>query len=258
MNVFDFITLDEIEDLPDDDPQSAFTSFVRIAQRRLAERTKGVDPDQDWMTIEDARHGFMNVVIAAAKRYEIEPFATMTIPRLKDFNRDDHRQFQSDLDHYMTQLLLDNSARARRDSVFISPQLKSAIRTYVHHLREKIEGAEDISDSQRDVLLRKLTEFEAELEKKRLNLLSVAMITLTFLGAPGALASSADMAARLVTNILRVVDEAKKADDEMRRLPSAEPTRAITGPRGDFDDLGETFKEPSRNVRKSMDDEIPF
>jgi hypothetical protein len=31
-NIFDFITQGEINDLPDDDPQSAFTAFVRIPQ----------------------------------------------------------------------------------------------------------------------------------------------------------------------------------------------------------------------------------
>jgi hypothetical protein len=39
MIIFDFITQDEIDDLPDDDPQAAFVSFVRIAQHRLGERS---------------------------------------------------------------------------------------------------------------------------------------------------------------------------------------------------------------------------
>jgi hypothetical protein len=39
MIIFDFITQEEIDDLPDDDPQAAFVRFVRIAQRRLRDRT---------------------------------------------------------------------------------------------------------------------------------------------------------------------------------------------------------------------------
>jgi hypothetical protein len=35
MNIFDFFTQEELDDLPDDDPQAAFIAFVRIAQRRL-------------------------------------------------------------------------------------------------------------------------------------------------------------------------------------------------------------------------------
>src|SRR5688572_10030680 len=126
MNIFDFITEDEIEDLPDDDPQAAFTRFVRIAQRRLGERVAELDTQEEgWRQINDARHGFMNVVIAAAKKYEIEPFVSLSVPRLEKFNDEEHRQFGADLDHYLTQLVLDNASRAKRDSVLISPELKS-------------------------------------------------------------------------------------------------------------------------------------
>jgi hypothetical protein len=111
LNIFDFITQDEIDDLPDDDPQAAFVRFVRIAQRRLGERATKIDASNEtgWEELSEARHGFMNVVIAAAKKYEIEPFATLSVPRLKNFNSDEHRQFKADLDHYLTQLLLDNT-----------------------------------------------------------------------------------------------------------------------------------------------------
>jgi hypothetical protein len=90
--VFDFITQEEItqeelDDLPDDDPQAAFATFVRIAQRRLAQRTEKLDPrnEYDWEPINEARNGFMNVVIAAAKKYGIEPIASIDVPRLQDF-----------------------------------------------------------------------------------------------------------------------------------------------------------------------------
>jgi hypothetical protein len=102
MIIFDFITQEEIDDLPDDDPHVAFVTFVRTAQRRLGERTAQIDTtDQDrWVEIEEARHGFMNVVVAAAKKYEIEPFASLSVPRLEKFDTQVHRQFKADLDHY--------------------------------------------------------------------------------------------------------------------------------------------------------------
>jgi hypothetical protein len=94
-------------------------------------------------------------------------------------------------------------------------------------------------------LLLRLSEFEAELDKKRLNLLAVTVLAITFLGAPGALWSSADVASKLLTNILRVVGEAKSVDDATRRLPSSEAPMAITGPRPE-------------ETRSDLDDEIPF
>lgn len=223
MNIFDFITQDEIDDLPDDDPQAAFVRFVRVAYRRLGERSAKIDAaDQPgWEELSEARHGFMNVVVAAAKKYEIEPFATLSVPRLNAFGADDHRQFKADLDHYLTQLLLDNSSRSKRDSVLVSPKLKDTIRTYIFHLRQLIESAEDLDETKRQVLLRRLADFEVELDKKRLNLLAVTLLAITLAGAPGALWSSADAANKLLTNILRVVGEAKIADDAARLLPSS-------------------------------------
>jgi hypothetical protein len=249
MNIFDFISQDEIDDLPNDDPQAAFVRFVRIAQHRLGERTGQLrlDDQSDWVQLSEARLGFMNVVIAAAKKYEIEPFSTMRVPRIKNFGSDDHDQFKTDLDHYLTQLLLDNSSRAKRESVSISLELKDTIHTYVYHLRDLIEKASDLDETKRQVLLRRLADFEAELNKKRLSLMAVAVLAITFAGAPGALWSSADVANKLLTNILRVVGEAKLADDATRLLPPTAPPMVITGPRPD-----------EVATSSDMDDDIPF
>jgi hypothetical protein len=187
MLIFDFITQEEIDDLPDDDPQAAFMAFVRIAQRRLAEQTAKFD-SSDWQVIDEARNGFMNVVIAAAKKFGIEPIASIDVPRLQDSTAETYRQFKADIDHLFTQLLLDNSSRTKRDSVLISSDLKTRIRAYAFRLRELIEKAEDLDNAKRQVLLHRLSEFEAALDKKRLNLLTVAMLALAFANAPGELA----------------------------------------------------------------------
>jgi hypothetical protein len=256
MNIFDFITQDELDDLPDDDPQTAFVTFVRIAQRRLGERTKELEGSDAWESLEEARYGFMNVVIAAAKKYEIDPLASVAVPRLSKFDAQKHHQFKADLDHYFTQLLLDNSSRAKRDSVYVSSELKASIRTYVHHLRDLIEKAVDLDQTKRQVLLHRLSEFEAELEKKRLSLLSVTLLAITLIGAPGAIWSSVDVANKLVTNIIRIVGEAKIADDAQRRLPSTQAPMAITGPRPDEPNLLIESKQGSSTV--STEGEIPF
>jgi hypothetical protein len=257
MNVFDFITQEEIDDLPDDDPQLAFMTFVRIAQRRLGDAVaEHDDGSQDgWERINDARHGFMNVVIAAAKKYEIEPLASMEVPRLNKFGAPEHQQFKADLDHYFTQLVLDNSSRAKHDSVFVSPELKESIRKYEYNLRRLIEKADDIDEAIRQALLRRLSEFEAELDKKRLSLLNVSLLAITLLGAPGALWASADVATKLVTNILRTVGEAKRIEDAQRQLPSPEPPKAITGPRRSPEPIHHpaALTWPDRH-----DDELPF
>lgn len=256
MNIFDFITQEEIDDLPDDDPEAAFTGFVRHAQRRLNEHTTKLNGNEedDWRMIEEARYGFMNVVIAAGKKFEIEPFSTLQVPRLEKFSSEVHRQFKADLDHYLTQLLLNNSTRGKKDSVLIPVEVKASIRTYVHHLRDTIDAA-DIDEPKKSKLLKKLAEFEAELEKKRLSLVAVAVFSITFLGAPGAIWSSADVGQRLVSNILGEIEGAKASEDH-RRLPIDDSPRAITGPRAV---LLEDRRNGSReSFNQDLEDEIPF
>jgi hypothetical protein len=187
MTILNFVSQDELDDL-DDDPRIAFMTLVDHAQRRLAEQTKRLDPQDEsqWEQREELRHSFMNVVIAAAKRFQIEPFVSMEVPRLSDFKQNvDYRQFKADLDHYITQLVIDNSIRAKQDSVAILPNSKDRIRSYVHGLRQCIEQA-NMTDPKREALLKKLDQFEAELEKRRLNILAVARVAFELLAMPGA------------------------------------------------------------------------
>ena len=220
MNIFDFITQDEIEDLPDDS-EAAFLSFVRIARSRLVETTNKLDGRQEdeWEAINEARHGFMNVVTAAARRYDISPFNAMDVPRAGQFSQDDHRQFIADLDHYMTQLLLSDGLRTKRDSVLISEQAKQRIKTHLHHLREQIEK-EEMPDKKRHDLFMKLDVFEQELNKRRLSLLAIAKITVEVLAVPGALAGSYDIATKLLSNVMVTVAQEKAQEESKPSLSS--------------------------------------
>jgi hypothetical protein len=187
MSILNFVSQDDLDDL-DEDPRAAFKTLVNLAQRSLAKQTEALRPEErwEWEQLEELRHSFMNAVIAAAKQFEIEPFASMEVPRLDDNRGLDYRQFKADLDHYVTQLVIENSTRAKRDSVAILPQSKDRIRNYVHHLRECIEKA-NMTEAKRETLLKKLDQFEAELEKRRLNILAVARLTCELLAVPGGL-----------------------------------------------------------------------
>lgn len=249
MNIFEFITQEELEDLPDD-PHLAFTNFVGHAQRRLSERASQLDGGSDqesYYHLEEARHGFMNIIIAAAKRYKIEPFASMDVPTYKQFDVETHRQFKADLDHYLTQLLLDNVVRERSNSVPLTPKAKDRIRGHIHGLKTCLDNAE-LSDAKRTALVKKLSEFEAELDRTRLSLLAVTRITLEILALPGGVWASGEIVAKLTNNVLQEVAEAKAADDEARQLPPPRKPMQLSAPRREV---------PTSNY-DNLDDDIPF
>ena len=253
MTILNFVTQDELDDLPED-PSVAFMTLVNHAQRRLGEQTKNLDPEEryQWEQRDEIRHSFMNVVVAAAKRFEIEPFVSMQVPRLDSFKDNDHKQFKADLDHYVTQLMLDNSIRAKHDSVAVLPKSKDRIRSHVHALRGCLEKA-NMTSAKREALAKKLDAFEAELEKRRLSILAVTRMALEILALPGGVWASAELAPKLITNIMQTVAEAKAAENETRALLPPAPPKALSAPRA---------PEPEQlrvgGFGDDLDDDVPF
>lgn len=245
MNVFDFITQDELDELPDD-PRFAFLEFANHAQRRLSKKTQELGgTEEGWEELQEARHGFMNVLIAAGKRFEIEPFVEMEVPTRDSFQGADYQQFKTDLDHYTTQLVLDNSIRGRRETVLLTDKSKDRIRSHLVALRDCVSDS-SLPDSKKSALKKRLDEFQADLDRKsRLNLLAVTRVTIEILAIPGALWASGDVATKLITNVMQEVGEAKVAEDDERKMPSA-PPKALTPPR-------KPIPGPA-----DLDDEIPF
>lgn len=249
MNVFDFISEDEIADLPEE-PSLAFVQIVRIAQTKLrkAEHGNSGEDEADWRALEDGRYGFTNFVLAVGKRFGISPFLEMDVPRQDNFNESQYRQIVADIDHYVTQIVIDSGLRAKRDAIPLAADAKEQIRNYIHGLRTCIDQA-NFADRKRSALLEKLSRFEAELDKARLSMLAVGRITIEILAVPGALWASSEIASKLVTNVLQVVAESKLADDENRELPLSEKPAALVAPRQTELESLSTDDE---------DDEIPF
>jgi hypothetical protein len=214
-----------------------------------------LDPQEQyqWRELEELQHSFVNVVIAAAKRFEIEPFTAMEVPPLSEFKDSEHKQFKADLDHYLTQLALDNAIRGRRESVEILPKSKEQIRQYVFRLRQCVEQA-NMTDAKREALLKKLDAFEVELEKRRLKLVAVSIFAMTLLALPGGVWQSCDIATRLITNVLQTVGEAKAADDETRQLPPTDAPKALSPPRKTVPPQ----TQMASAFDSDLDDDVPF
>ena len=230
-------------------PRMAFMALVNHAQRKFSERVERLDPDErsDWERREDLRHSFMNVVVAAGKRLEIEPFLSMEVPRHSNFGDQDFRQFKADLDHYITQLMLDNSIRSRQTSVEILPDSKDKIRTYIRELRTCVEKG-NMTLSKREALLEKLDRFEKELEKRRTSMVQVALLVYQVLAVPGTVWASVDVAHKLIHNVMQVVEKAK--EEQTKQIASSESPKALLPPRPN---------EITALVKQvDQDDEIPF
>ncbi len=253
MSILNFVNQDQLDEL-DEDPKIAFMELVNHAQRSLHDQTKHLDEDErgDWQRIEDLRLSFINVVLASAKQFEIEPFVSMEVPNRRQFDMRDYDQFKFDLDHYVTQLVLGNSFRSKADSVEILPKTKDNLRGYVYALRECIEKGK-MDDKKREALLKRLDALEKELEKRRVSMMTVARVAFALWAVPGATWQSYDVANKLITNLMTNVAEAKEAEDSQKKLPTGQPPKALSPPRkkiaSPFEQAGGGFES---------DDEVPF
>ena len=252
MTILNFVTQDELDNL-DEDPRMAFLALVNHAQRSLSQQTAKFDPENEyqWRQKGEIEQRFMNVIVAAGKRFEIEPFTSMEIPRHNSYRDSDYKQFESDLDHFVTQLILDNSMRSKKMSVDILPASKDKLRSYVHGLRTCVENS-NINDKKRKNLLSKLDEFEKELEKRRMSFLAVTLLSFEVLAIPGGTWASAEVVYKLVTHITQTVAEAKQLEDQTRRIEPTPAPKALSPPR-----LTDKPRSQSQ-AAADLDDEIPF
>lgn len=263
MSVFNLVSPDELDDLPEE-PQAAFMQFVRIAQSKLTafERdydyeARGSDP------MEDFRYSFMSAAIGAARTFEISEIAKLEIPMRRDFEWQMYRQFCADLDHYVTQILLQTSIQRRRNSVPISPEAKDRIRSHLQGIRSLLDHADGLTGSKRLALYAKLAEFETALEKSRVNLFAISRVVLEVLSVSANIVALSDSSSlqKLLMNIMSVAGEAKAADDENRKLPSHEAPKALLPPRQEQPKpkKGNPAKDQTDWSRgPEFDDEIPF
>lgn len=254
MSILSFVTQEEIDDL-DDDPRVAFMELANHAQRKFDALASAFDPSDEFefKQLDDLRYNFMNVIIAAAKRFEIEPFISKEVPEFVEFREHHHRQFRANLDHYITQMVLDNSLRNKQDSVKILPKTKDNIRSYVLSMRQCIEDS-SMSDAKREALLKKLDEFEDELERRRLSLMAVTRVAFALWAVPGATWASVDVANKLINNIMQTVAEAKATEQETKQLAPIAPPKALSPPRSETSPR----VERPRGADYNFDDDIPF
>jgi hypothetical protein len=258
MSVMEILTDEFLAELPDD-PRAAFGMVLRRADGYVAEALQAVDEHDNgsWHTYETAQHTAMNTIIAVAKRYEIQPFANMVVPPRKGFGSEQFTEFKVDLDHYAAQLLLDNSISSKRDAIAIEPKVKDRLRQHVHGIKTLIDQA-DMPESRRAALHKRIADFEAALEKPRVNVVMLAGAMVAILAGSANVAQLADSQTmhKLVATIMATIGQAKAIDEEKRELPPIQPPQPLLSPRSADYIAGR--KEQRDMFAANLDDEIPF
>ncbi|HEY3638778.1 MAG TPA: hypothetical protein VGK90_11555 [Rhizomicrobium sp.] len=250
MELFDFITPEEMEDLPEDN-EAAFVQLVRIAKIRFAERMRELPDTDAHEEIEEARYGFQNVVLGAAKQFDIPALSNFSIPPIENYTPQNYRQFRHDLTHYLTQIMLTAGRRARNDSVPLGVKTTDTVRAHIAHLRDAIENDQKLTRTKRDRLYALLDDLEKELTRNRIRLWAVARVVYELLALPGMACDSYHAITQFTTAVMRDLGEAKIVENESR-VVTHDQKLALTPPREQKPDAPASFDQ------QTLDDEIPF
>lgn len=255
MSAFDILSSEFVDELPEE-PRLAFAKIVERATSYLATQRSLVDETErsSWAVYETAEHTAMNVIIASAKRLAIDPFDRMQVPVRTQFSSADYEQFKCDLDHYLTQLLLDNSIRTRSERASVSETTRQKIRNYLNAIKTQIDEA-DMPESRRAALRDKLAEFETMLDKTRVPVFALARILMEVLSISCNVLALSDSQTfhRLVSQAFAAVAEAKSVEDERRQLPPLDPPALLMPPRRADDERKLRPKESY-----DLNEDIPF
>jgi hypothetical protein len=243
----------EVEAMPDD-PRQRFVGIEALCRDRLAELIRG---EESWQLIVDHRVIYMSTVISTAKFYRIEPFASMEVPRRKNFEDDEYDAFIQDVQFYLTQMTLEAAERNTRTSLLLEGSVRQRLQTLTLHLREQVEKS-NWEPVKIDRLVARIAAFERELAGERLRLVTVAVFTLAVCGAVADVDGTGNAITKLVHQIEQVIGKAKDAQDmeAVGQIPTLPEPRRLEPPRKE---------EPKRKSpavedfsRPDFDDEIPF
>ncbi len=258
MSVLAILDDDFLAEMPEDN-HVAFGMVLRRADAYLTDALTKVDESEQssWYGYETAQHTAMNTIIAVARRFEIEPFASMAVPRRKGFSSEKFAEFKVDLDHYTAQLLSDNSIRTKRDAISIEPKAKDRLRQHIHGIKTLIDQAE-MPEPRRAALHKKIADFEAALDKPRVNIVMLCGVMVAILSGAANVAVLADspVMSRLVSNIMSTIGQAKAVEDEKRELAPVEPPRIALPPRPP--ETPAPRQDPGKSRGEDLDDDMPF
>ena len=244
----DLIDDETLDAIPEGDPGYAFAQFERACRKTLLE---AIGREDNWQVTASLRLDYMHDVIAAAQHYQIPDLCDYKLPSRKSYDDDHFEDFTRRVRFFVTHLRLTAKSQRGIYSVELQGTHKERIRTLVQHLKAAIDGSNELSDKKKALLHKRIREFEAALEGKRLSF-AEAMIFVALLGA--GLQGAGDCATgvhKIVHEISVLIGQSKEVeDDTIQMLPRPEIKPPIY--------LIEAQSEPASFDRATMDDEIPF
>jgi hypothetical protein len=206
------ITDDELDDLSDDD-ELAFVQYETIVRASMVRARNS----QNW----DAERSYATHMIAFLEARSIKLSHTTPPPGDGDFG-DWFTGFLQAMDTAKTTLRLKHATRKKRHVTVLtlSVDFKTQIGGHLTAMRKIVFEAEHLSESKRDALIRRINDFQHEVDRDKTRTEAAMALWLELTSAIGKGAVNLDPAIDRLDRIVKILSFSK---DEAE-------TKAITGP----------------------------
>jgi hypothetical protein len=238
----DLGTEDPYQDLPGD-PEDAFlkleSHFHANCDRRLEAANQNDRTDVIYVD-------YMAQVLAAISALGLEGQFKSEVPSIEDVNYNTYLNFNKDVMHYRTMLLIPRSQREQGYSV----QFDETTRRKIHHHLDQvldIFGKLELEDEKREKLISRLNDLRGEVDHRRTRFDRFAALTMEVSGLVG------DVVER--TKIIELLDAIARVfwgaqTENQKQIPAPKQPKSIEPPRPKI--------EPPKPTNSDMDDDIPF
>ena len=254
MNIYDLVTAEELQSVPDD-PSQAFGYLARLSQVRYRERLSKIDISDPFSSFatNDIRVGFAKTLIGIAQAYDLNPFAN-SYSKIDDNGSDSNTdlsdeliKFERDLPVFLAKLEIHNIKTRNQNHIPISIISREKIRSHIDSIKILLDKT-DISRKRKEHLYSYLLKFESEITKPKLNIADAGILFIRVLEITASMTVIADSESiRKITNaIVMEVSKASIEDKEDRLLTIDQPKLLLPPP------------EQPEAYLISDDSEIPF
>lgn len=229
-------------DLPEDDGD-AFAYLESVARERLFESDR-----YDGNLAYDEIMEFMNEVSALADHFEIPD---ISYDREANNAQVELGAFMRSVEYRTVQIKINRARREKRNSVELSGPARKRIQHHLEKLKSEIAES-DLPEKRKRALLEKIADFEAELAKKRFNMIVAFGMVALVAATVSDTGSSFEHLSKLAHLISSEFGE-EKAVEEEKLLPPSQPFKALP-------DMSPKGRSDSGKVQLANleDDEIPF
>jgi hypothetical protein len=237
----DLILPEDLKGAPRDDV-GKFIHLERLARQRYHDAVRDADEGEakEW------EFHYTSSVLALAEACNIEELSGWELPRLGAQNWWSYcRDFRSAAEHLSVRLFLQRHQELDLRSVTLDAETKATLQGYINDVRDFINKS-DMPVAKREQLLKRLSEFQAELDQERTDPDKIGALIC-------AVASTTEEVIRYVApklwdmaRALGLARESADARDRTKQLPAKASRKRVEPP--------PRKPEPKR----VFDDEIPF